>query len=407
MKRAGMILLLILLLISPWTGLAVSGESLDALSLKELEALRQEVDAQIRLLRLEDAQGYLDAGDGEEFARNPQAHLLGKVKLEGDILKAMEAGQEFRYFVSLAANPGRVFLVDYTPGDGQELLLSGDAVRVYGVFEGLSAFDGQDPLASGAPVIAASLVLPSLPEKTPLQAEPYAASRGDPAPLGVPAKYKGSYWSGYAAFEMEMVLALRGQAALARAQEMTKYNVAPLKTQEYLLVWLRVKALEAPEGKADISEGDFSFVSASGAEYLPHYLLNSTETLRNLFEGGEQTALIACIIDKGDKPLIVYQPRSESPLWFDPNSRHVLDLSARQFSPIQQNGASPDVLRIKALLAEMGFLRKLDSSDKLSSAVRSALAEYQKALGLKASGEADEETQRLLLSGVYPPGLER
>ena len=173
------------------------------------------------------------------------------------------------------------------------------------------------------------------------------------------------------------------------------------------MVWLRVKALEAPEGKADISEGDFSFVSASGAEYLPHYLLNSTETLRNLFEGGEQTALIACIIDKGDKPLIVYQPRSESPLWFDPNSRHVLDLSARQFSPIQQNGASPDVPRIKALLAEMGFLRKLDSSDKLSSAVRSALAEYQKALGLKASGEADEETQRLLLSGVYPPGLER
>ena len=40
--------------------------------------------------------------------------------------------------------------------------------------------------------------------------------------------------------------------------------------------------------------------------------------LRALYTGGEQTANIACLIDKGDEPLIVYQPESLTPLWFDP-----------------------------------------------------------------------------------------
>ncbi|MDD4081164.1 MAG: peptidoglycan-binding domain-containing protein [Eubacteriales bacterium] len=407
MKKTGAFLLIALLLAAPLAGLAASTINLDGLSLRELETLRQEADARIRLLLLQDAEGYVDVRDGEEIARNPEAYRSERVKLKGDILRVEESEKGFRYYISLSENPGRVFLVNYALGDGQRLLLAGDEVMAYGVFIGLTAFDGEDPLVSGAPVITASLVTTSLPEIHPLAADPYAATREDPAPLGASAVYEGSYWSGYATFEMEMVSALRGQAALSRAQEMTKYNVAPLKTQEYLLVWVRVKALAAPGGKAEISEGDFSFVSANGSEYLPHYLLNSTESLRNLFEGGEQTALIACIVDKGDRPLIVYQPKSEIPLWFDPNRRHTLDLSGRQFSPVPLNGTSADVPRIKALLAEMGFLKKLDSGNKFTSAVRSALMEYQKAMGLKATGEADEATQRLLLSGAYPPGFDR
>lgn len=83
---------------------------------------------------------------------------------------------------------------------------------------------------------------------------------------------------------------------------------------------MRVKALAAPNGRADIAEEDFYFVSAAGTEYRHHFLINSTQTLRNLYPSGEQVALLACLIDKGDMPLLVFQPLSTAPLWFDPNA---------------------------------------------------------------------------------------
>jgi len=404
MKKKAAVFLLALMMMAPFAGLAAPF-SLEGLSLQELSALRQEADARIRLMQLPDAEGYQDIADGEALARTPEAYLQEKVRLIGDILRVEERAEGFRYFLSLRENPGRIFLVDYVIKEDHPLLLAGDEVVVHGVFEGLMPFSEEDPLTSGAPVVAARLVAPRVAEAALLAAPPYAATKADPAPLGVTARYDGSYWSGYAAFEMEMLHALRGAAALSWAQELTKYNVTPLKTQEYLLIWIRVKAQSAPGGKAEISEGDFNFVSASGREYLPHYLLNATEPLGNLYEGGEQRALIACIIDKGDQPLVVYQPRSESPLWFDPNSRHVTDLSGQAFSAIPLNASAPEVVRMKALLAEMGFLKKLDTGDKFTSGLSSALKEYQRAMGLDPSGKADEISQRLLLSGAYPPGL--
>ena len=405
MKKSPLFLL-ILLLIFPQAVQGAEAVSLEGLTVTELEALRTEADGRVRLLSLPDKDGYLDVLDGEGYARDPAAHMNEKIRLDGEILRAEEEDEGFRYTLSLEGNPRRVFLLRYALSEGERLLLPGDAVTVYGTFTGLSPFDGADTLESGAPMVNAALVSRRIPEKR-LAASPYTATREDPAPLGITIIYEGSHETGYATLEMELISSVRGAAALDRAKEMSKYNVTPLKTQEYLLAWVRVKALTAPGGKVDMDNEDFSFVSPEGWEYPNHYLLNSLEAPRSLYEGGEYTALIACIIDKGDRPLIAYRPKSVNPLWLNPNVRQVIDLAALSFKPLKQNDVGGNIPRMKMLLMEMGLLNKWDSGDKFTMGLRNALMAYQKASGMKATGTADEAAQRLLLSGVYPPGLPR
>ena len=317
--RKAVLLLLAMLLVLPSNAQGGGTPSLDGLTLPELEALRQEADARIRLLRLPDENGYTDVGDGEEVARNPAAHLLEKIRLDGEILRIEEQQDGFGYVLSVYNNPGRVFLVRYTPKPDERLKLHGDAVTVFGQFKGLSPFKGGDLLEDGAPIVQADLMIARLPEIKPPAADPYAGTREDPAPLFVKAVSEGSYWTDYASFEIEMTSSLRGSAALKKAKEMSSYNISPPKHQEYFMVWLRIRALSSPSGRAEIGNEDFYFVSAGGSEYRQHFLINAPQTLRNLYGGGEHIAVIACLIDKGDTPLIVYSPVSASPLWFDPN----------------------------------------------------------------------------------------
>ncbi len=380
-----------------------SGISLEGLSAQELAALRDEADSRLRLLRLPDIDGYLDVLDGEDYARAPRAHTGERVRLEGEVICVDEREDGFEYLVSLDSNPGRVFLVRHRPEEGESLLLCGDWVTAYGVFEGLSPFSGGALLKSGAPVVRASLVVRRFPEQGLPAADPYTATREDPAPIGVRAVTEGSFWTDYASLEIEMVSACRGTAAYNWAQDLSRYNITPSRTQEFLFVWVRIKALSTPHGKVELDNDDFRFVSAEGAEYPPHYLLNATEPVRSLYEGGERVSLIACLIDKEDRPLVVFQPTSGIPLWFDPNRRQVLDLADQSFPELQQGDSAEAVARMKALLTEMGFLKKVDTGNTFTRTLRTALADYQKAMGLKATGIADENTQRLLLSGTYPP----
>ena len=209
------------------SGLGEGPISLEGLTLAQLKALRQEADGRIRQLRLPDVEGYINVADGEAYARDPSAHLSEEVKLEAEILRVDEHTEGFRYYVTLDGNPRRVFVVWYAPGEEERLLLAGDLVTAYGVFEGLAPFVGDNLLESGAPVVRVSLVTQRLPLVKRSAADPYAATRRDPATLGATALYEGSYWSGYASFELEMVSALRGTAALKKAQEMSKYMSPP------------------------------------------------------------------------------------------------------------------------------------------------------------------------------------
>ncbi|HPY94254.1 MAG TPA: hypothetical protein PLR12_02400, partial [Clostridia bacterium] len=161
MKRLAALLTVLLLLPQMAPAAAVPG--LDGLDATQLEALRAEADARLRLLQLPDANGYLDVLDGEAYAREPQKHLNEKIRMDGILLSAEETDGGISYFLSLDSKPERVFLVQYTLSPDERLPLPGDAVSAYGVFEGLSPFTGQDELASGAPRLRADLVIPRLP----------------------------------------------------------------------------------------------------------------------------------------------------------------------------------------------------------------------------------------------------
>lgn len=310
---------LMLLFVLPLSALADPSVSLEGLTAPELEAVRQEADGRIRLLRLPDENGYLDVLDGEDYARDPRTHLEEKIRLNGAILSAQEDAGEFLYYVSLDGNPARVFAVRYTLAADERLLLPGDLITAYGVYQGLSAFDGADTLRDGAPIVQADLVIRRLPEPERLPADPYAGTREDPVPMGVSAVYEGDYWTDYASFEIEITEVSRGTEAQSAADRMSSYNNKPAKGQECFLVWVRVRALSAPAGRAEIGNGDFYFVSAAGKEYRQYFLINPPASLGALYEDGEQTAVLACLIDKGDTPLVVYQPDSAAPLWFNPN----------------------------------------------------------------------------------------
>lgn len=312
-------LLAALLLALPCFSLAEAIMDLSGLDAGQLEAQRREADARLRLLALPDAQGYEDALDGEGPARAPQDYLGRRLRLSGNILTVSGEAPEFEYALSPAGKPERVFLVRYRLQPDERLLLPGDAVTVYGVFEGLTPFTGSQDLSDGAPILQADLVIHRLPEEDPLRSGAHPATRENPAPLAAAAVYTGSRWSGYAAFEVTVLSMSRGSQALKVARDMSKYNITPLKAQEYFIISVRVKALRAPEGRAPLGPEDFVFVSAGGKEYRQHFLLNPPTYLSTLYEGAEVTASLACLIDKGDTPRVAFLPQSGNALWFDPN----------------------------------------------------------------------------------------
>lgn len=276
-------------------------------------AAETQASARERLQALEGAEAYLDAGDGEAIARAPESHLGERLRLPGAILAVLGEAPEFEYALSLDQNPARVFVVRYRLQEGQALFLPGDRVTVYGTLEGARPFTGSLALGEGAPILQAALVIPLLTDE-----QPGAATRENPAPLNTPVVYAGSRDSDYARYEITLLSMSRGSQALKLARDMSKYNINPTRNQEYLIIQVRVKALEAPAGRAPLGPEDFVFVSASGAEYRQHFLLNPPSHLTPLYPSGEQTASLACLIDKGDSPLVVFLPQSPTPLWFDP-----------------------------------------------------------------------------------------
>ena len=307
------LLALCLLMALPFSACALD---VSKMSLDELEALKLEADAEIRLRQLPDAQGYLDVLDGEGYYRFPDDKMEDKVRFTGDILSIqISDNQTFYYLVSLKNNPGMIFLADYDQPRDQHRFLPGETVTVYGAFMGISAYSNEEPLISGKPSVQADLVV--LFQEEEKQA---AGTRADPVKNKVSVLYEGTVWSDYADFEFEITSMKRGYEAQKLVKDMSKYNITPLKTQEYFVIWLRVKAVAAPNGRAPISQEDFRFVSADGREYRQHFLINPESYLQTIYEGTEYVAVLSSIIDKEDKPLLVYQPQSARPLWFDPNS---------------------------------------------------------------------------------------
>lgn len=268
-----------------------------------------------------DLKAYVDVGDGEGYARLPDNYTDQMIRLDGEVLAQKAEGEGFEAYVSLLSNPGIVFAVRYRLAAGQPLFLAGDLVSAYGVFQGLLPFDASGTLTDGAPLLLADWITGYLPPPKPKAAGAYAGTREEPAPLDVKAHYEGSYWSDYASFDLTLTQTLRGNEAQRKARSLNPYNIVAPKGMEYILVTLQVQATAAPGGRAAIDNRDFYFVSASGKEYRQHFLISDQQTLGNLYSGDEHTFILACLIERGDLPLIVFLPESTNPLWFDPNPR--------------------------------------------------------------------------------------
>ena len=262
-------------------------------------------------------EGYPPRESLEDILRRPQDFISEALSLQGDILTALDLGEgRFEYLLSLRDHPDQVFAATYTLPEGAPLLRPGDGVTVYGIFTGLSPFTGTEALREGAPILEAAAILP-LPAGSPART---IGTMERPAPLGQPLTYPGDILTDYASIEITVTQVLRGNAALKKAREMSTYNINPVRAQEYILVYLQVKALSVPAGRAPLANGDFFFVSATGSEYRQHFLINPPASLSPLYKDGTLEAVISCLIQKEDAPLLVYQPESQTPLWFDLNT---------------------------------------------------------------------------------------
>ena len=258
--------------------------------------------------------GYSPWADLEDILRKPWDFVSQPISVQGFILTALEEEGRFEYALSVRDRPHQVFVATYALAEGAPLLRPGDAVTVYGVFTGLAPFTGTEGLKEGAPIIQAAGILPLLPD-SPART---LGTMDQPAPQGVPLTYPGDVYTDYASFEITVTDVIRGSDALMRARGMSKYNINPVRAQEYILVYLQVKALKVPGGRAPLDNGDFFFVSGAGSEYRQHFLINPPASFSPLYQDGVQEAVLSCLIQKADpRPLLVFQPQSQSPLWFD------------------------------------------------------------------------------------------
>ena len=77
----------------------------------------------------------------------------------------------------------------------------------------------------------------------------------------------------------------------------------------------------------------------------------------------------------------------------DPESAEVLEKA--EYRSLRYGDDGDDVKRLQTVLRELGYL-DANSTGKYRAATQEAVADFQQAMGVEATGEADLETQRLL-----------
>ena len=383
------------------TGFAIAEPrtiDLETMTVEELEQLKKEVSAAILSATVENIDGYIVVGDYGEYARNPDLHNGEQIRFDGEVIQVVEGIESSIYRIALNGDYDNVFYVEYSSDDSSSRVLEGDEVTVFGEFSGLYTYTS----TFGGEVTIPHCVAEKITDKIVIESE-YPATRTNPAPVGATITYDGSSYYNEAVTELTVTKVIRGDAAWQMVKGFNKYNDKPSSGQEYIIVYVKTKAISSKnDQQADTDDYDFTFVSGSGIEYQNTYVSGVDPELTNLYPGAEHEGIIVGLITKDDAPLLVYLKNSDVPIWFDLNKRIPITLPDDVvLNPLQKGDKGEDVQKMQAMLVEMGYLSGTPDGD-FGGKTESAVKAYQAAMGLEATGIADEATLRLILTATMP-----
>ena len=371
---------------------------LETMTIEELTALKNEVTAAIANASVENIDGYNVISDYSEYARNPDGHVGEKIRFDGKVVQVVEDIESNIYRIAMGGNSDQMFYVTYTPTVESGRVLENDKVTVFGDFEGLYTYSSTLGGEITIPYCAAETITEKIEE-----VGEYAATRTDPAPIGATIRYNGSYYSNKAVTDFTVTKVIRGDAAWSMVKGFNRFNDEPASNQEYIVVYVKAKAISSEnDQQATMDNYDFDFVSATGMEYQFESTAGINPELTNLYPGAEHEGIVVGLIEKGDAPLMVYLSGSDTPIWFDLNNRIPITLDENVvLNPIKKGDKSEEVQNMQAMLVEMGFLSGSPDGD-FGGKTEAAVMAYQEAMGLEATGIADEATLRLILTATKP-----
>jgi len=230
----------------------------------------------------------------------------------------------------------------------------------------------------------------------------YAATREQPALIGAVVRYDGSYYLNTAVTDIAVLEVIRGDAAWQKVYAWNNYNEKPDADEEYILVRVRAEAIAAKENRrAEIYDYDFAFVSEEGMEYDYAYAAGVEKELSAVYEGAATEGYILGRVKKGDQPLLVYLRDAEQPIWFDLNKRAPVQADQPILMTLMRGDINEDVRAMQQALIDMGYLTGA-ADGNFGRMTEAAVSAYQTAMGIRATGIADDTTLRLILSLTQP-----
>lgn len=135
----------------------------------KLYDLYSEVQSQILLNKLENAEEYKPIKDYEDIERNPSKHTGEKLFFEGTVLQVVE-GTVTTYRISTDKYGSNVFLVTYVLPEDSERFLEDDTVCVYAEFVELNTYESTSNLSVTVPYCHASLIIRPITTKSVISA---------------------------------------------------------------------------------------------------------------------------------------------------------------------------------------------------------------------------------------------
>lgn len=224
------------------------------------------------------------------------------------------------------------------------------------------------------------------------------ATRANPAPIGSTVLYKEESYTGNE-YTIQVVCVAKGAAAGAVLKSFDKYNARQIKKgQSWVLAMVHIEALASDADKVDLSSYYFRFVSKDGVEYDNAYISNNPAEVKAIYVDSEQYAWVAAIVKDGDEPLLTYKTYSaDDTAWFSLSERKPFKGNEITATSLEKGAKGDDVLTLQRLMLERGYLTVVPNGEYDKDTV-TAVKNFQKANGLKATGIADEETIKLVLS---------